>query len=713
VPRYDHTAVVHQNRIYVLGGRDNSAASAAINDVYSSVDGVTWNQATNNAQWTARYGAASVSFNGKIWIFGGKNGAGTMLSDVWYSDEGLNWTTATANAAWSPRYQPKAVVYDNKLWILGGEDTSGTRNDVWYSADGVNWTQATGAANWAARSSPQALVFNNTIWIVGGSGYNDVWYAGSRIPVANFTTNNTYGTTPLAIAFTDTSNNAPTSWLWNFGDNETSTQKNPIHSYPSAGIYTLSLRAINAAGNNTLVRNNLITVIAAPLPNGVNWSLATPSAAWPGKSNFAATVYDNKMWVMGGYYAKNDVWSSADGKTWTQATAAAPWAGRNRFSAVTFNNKMWVLGGIANGAAQNDVWYSTSTYGNSWAKVPGAPLWAARYDQTALVHKNRIYVLGGQDSAAKNDVWSSGDGVIWNQETNNAQWTARRGSTAVSFNGMIWLLGGKNWTGTLYNDVWNSTDGKTWTRATANAAWSPRYQPQAVVYDNKIWIMGGTDSSGDKNDVWYSADGKTWTRATGNANWAARSSQALVFNNTIWVAGGSGYNDVWYASSPTPPVEKPVAGFTGTPGSGTAPLTVIFTDTSTNTPTSWIWDFGDGNTTNATVQNPVHTYLTAGTYTVSLNATNSGGSNTTIKANYTTATIPIIPLPGMSQPPTDPDNDGIYEDLNGNNRIDFSDVVLYFNQMTWIGANEPIAAFDLNGNGRIDFSDTVLLFNEV
>jgi len=163
----------------------------------------------------------------------------------------------------------------------------------------------------------------------------------------------------------------------------------------------------------------------------------------------------------------------------------------------------------------------------------------------------------------------------------------------------------------------------------------------------------------------------------------------------------------------TSTISTPITNFTATPMNGTTPLTVIFTDTSTNTPTSWIWNFGDGNTTNATVQNPVHTYLTAGTYTVSLYATNSRGSNTTIITNFITATKPILPLPGMSQPPTDPDNDGIYEDLNGNNRIDFTDVVLYFNQMSWIAANEPIAAFDLNGNGRIDFSDTVVLFNEV
>jgi PKD repeat protein len=75
--------------------------------------------------------------------------------------------------------------------------------------------------------------------------------------------------------------------------------------------------------------------------------------------------------------------------------------------------------------------------------------------------------------------------------------------------------------------------------------------------------------------------------------------------------------------------------------------------------------------------------------------------------------LPIDPLPGYTKIPTDPDGDCIYEDLNANNRLDFADVVLYFNQMTWIAGNEPVAAFDLNGNGRIDFADIVALFNEV
>ena len=71
----------------------------------------------------------------------------------------------------------------------------------------------------------------------------------------------------------------------------------------------------------------------------------------------------------------------------------------------------------------------------------------------------------------------------------------------------------------------------------------------------------------------------------------------------------------------------PVAAFIANrPTSGTAPLTVQFTDQSTGSPTSWEWSFGDGST--SSLQNPSETYQNAGTYTVTLTSSNSEGSST-------------------------------------------------------------------------------------
>ena len=79
---------------------------------------------------------------------------------------------------------------------------------------------------------------------------------------------------------------------------------------------------------------------------------------------------------------------------------------------------------------------------------------------------------------------------------------------------------------------------------------------------------------------------------------------------------------------------EPVADFSANTTTIDQGDEIIFTDQSTNTPTSWVWDFGDGDT--STVQHPSHTYLTAGTYSVKLTVSNSFGSDSIIKQNYIT-----------------------------------------------------------------------------
>ena len=81
----------------------------------------------------------------------------------------------------------------------------------------------------------------------------------------------------------------------------------------------------------------------------------------------------------------------------------------------------------------------------------------------------------------------------------------------------------------------------------------------------------------------------------------------------------------------------PVTDFVGNPTSGTPGTNVQFTDLSTNTPTSWAWNFGDpgsGGLNTSTSQNPAHTYANVGLYTVTLTATNGTGSDGETKTNY-------------------------------------------------------------------------------
>jgi PKD repeat protein len=130
-----------------------------------------------------------------------------------------------------------------------------------------------------------------------------------------------------------------------------------------------------------------------------------------------------------------------------------------------------------------------------------------------------------------------------------------------------------------------------------------------------------------------------------------------VTSGAFQTSYGGGSYDTFIAkiSFPSP---APVADFSADTTSGTAPLTVNFTDLSTNAPTSWAWDFGDGGTSDQ--QHPVHEYTAAGTYTVNLTATNAAGSDTEVRTGYITVTEPtaaqvdltiagtVILLPGGS-----------------------------------------------------------------
>jgi PKD repeat protein len=89
----------------------------------------------------------------------------------------------------------------------------------------------------------------------------------SKIPVANFWGSPRSGDVPLSVTFTDISTETPTEWNWSFGDGTDSTEQNPVHTYSEAGNYTVTLAASNAAGSDTKVKNNYITVLQKPAAN--------------------------------------------------------------------------------------------------------------------------------------------------------------------------------------------------------------------------------------------------------------------------------------------------------------------------------------------------------------------------------------------------------------------------------------------------------------
>ena len=128
--------------------------------------------------------------------------------------------------------------------------------------------------------------------------------ATSSGPSAAFTMSPAFPVTNQSVAFKSSTIGTPTSWEWTFGDGATSTLANPTHTYASAGRFTVTLKAGNAAGSNRASR--FLTVRAAPPVASFS---SSPNASVAGQTlNFE----DNSTGTPTAWQ-----WTFGDGKTST------------------------------------------------------------------------------------------------------------------------------------------------------------------------------------------------------------------------------------------------------------------------------------------------------------------------------------------------------------------------------------------------------------
>ena len=190
-PRIASAVVVFQGKMWLLGGTENyyfGDATSLKNDVWFSVDGRHWEQATNHAGWSPRAYHQAAVLNDRLYVFGGGNYVPEYVAhnDVWSSADGVHWRQETSDAPWHPRLWFPAVVYRDRMWILGGWSNHPVRNwgDVWFSADGKDWHEWKSDVTWKARHEHSAYVFRDKIWIAGGHANplsSEVW--NLEIPV--------------------------------------------------------------------------------------------------------------------------------------------------------------------------------------------------------------------------------------------------------------------------------------------------------------------------------------------------------------------------------------------------------------------------------------------------------------------------------------------------------------------------------------------------
>lgn len=249
------------------------------------------------------------------------------------------------------------------------------------------------------------------------------------------------------------------------------------------------------------------------------------------------------------------------------------------------------------------------------------------------------------------DTDSDGDGYSDYEEANN--WSADPTNSFVvpnpSWPGMPTtsnLALGKATSGVNFTNTAYAVDGNESTAAEAgeNLLGSITVDLGASKAINRVVIkwLGNGHCFGLGYTIQVSPDDSSWTtvytETEGNGGlddcWGLTANGRYVKLDITGLGSPWGLHIFELEIYGSPATQPPVADFSGNPTSGPAPLTVYFTDLSSNDPTSWSWSFGDGGSSEA--QNPSHIYTSVGSKTVSLTATNQYGSDTETKTNYIT-----------------------------------------------------------------------------
>lgn len=273
----------------------------------------------------------------------------------------------------------------------------------------------------------------------------------------------------------------------------------------------------------------------------------------------------------------------------------------------------------------NRVWANTA-FGNlasGWAPRSSSAILAAADDYftaLAVIGDGSGSILAG--SLIEGVLASTDGGATFSPRNNglpDAVVTAVVAATPDGRNAYV-TLGG--FLGSPSRHVFRTTDGgAAWTNISGNLP------------DVPITAMAIDPS--DPNDLFVGSDVGVFRSVNGGASWVSfneglpnASVYALAFHpatNDLWAATyGRGMFRISAAAL------APASNFAASPARLTAGLPVLFVDTSTNSPTSWSWNFGDpgsGTANTSALKNPQHTYAAPGVYNVTLTAANSVGSN--------------------------------------------------------------------------------------
>jgi uncharacterized repeat protein (TIGR01451 family) len=431
--------------------------------------------------------------------------------------------------------------------------------------------------------------YNGTVTVTAGQTTTVSATLIPLSPEANFTADTTFGFIPMAVQFTDSSTGAqPLSYEWNFGDvTPNETVSDPVHTYTAEGTYNVTLTVSNSAGTSTLERQGYIVAMEPIIVGG-------DKAYYLVHSNVeGAEVYFNDWYegtIENGTLLVQTCTSCAPVWTYTvKKCGYFPLTQENH----QYPGKDEVVDLYANLTAPKEPLIADFTANVTEASAP--PL-------TVGFTSQWIGIAGTWN-------WSFGDGT-WSEEQDPVHTYTAPGAYTVS----LTLTNSACQENTMVKQDYIMVGGAPMFKAaftvepvsgsvplTVYCTDRSFGDPTTIVYD----FGDGFKVTGSDVTHTYRLPGiYTITQTIAKYDPATRSLIKSVARKpdviTVFDRG----------------VRPSFAAFSASPVTGTAPLTVSFTDETMGDPTFYSYDFGDGFT--STERNPVHTYRYPGVYTVSL-----------------------------------------------------------------------------------------------
>lgn len=488
--------------------------------------------------------------------------------------------------------------------------------------------------------------YNISLTVTGTDGSSTEEKTGyivvnEEIPlIAEFTSNVTTGTVPLTVQFLDASEGNPSSWFWYFESgyyyilnevaesgvippygNHISAEKNPVVTYNSPGNYTVMLTVSRSGETDTIEKVDYIQVTPPP-----------PVADFYAYNNEGPAPLEVEFDAYGPYYWYIDNWTWDFGDGTGETTTSA-----------------WIVHTYQNPGLYNVTLSVTSPYGSdistqvncvnvtqvmppvpSFDAVPksgNAPLSVTFTDTSSGTVTSRFWDFG--DGTTE---WANATPVVTHLYSLPRTYTV---SLTVGNNG--------GQATTIQTDYIQVNPSGTPPRAWFTASPLMGYEPLTVRFTDRssgtpsswYWDFGDGNSSSDRNPVHtYATAGRYIPTLTVSNSGGSDSHSSFVWVRAQFVLHP--YNPsptiTVKPTIPSIPGSSPISFFAVDKNFGSAPMTILFTDRSINSPTSWSWEFGDGEI--SSVRNPTHTYTIPGTYTVKLTVENAKGSSSSSRKIY-------------------------------------------------------------------------------